>query len=481
MQHYALLSRDEVEQIHETSLQILEKIGLDLFYEPARTLLARIGARVEGNRVRFPPRLVEEQLNKAPSHFTLYARNPKHNLVIGQGRPHYLPANCPALVHDSIDGQRYGTLKDYNAFVKLSHISPHMDMCSNVLVEPVDVPEPFRHLAMTEACLRLTDKCFMGSCMGAQVARDVLDMLAMVYGRDSLINEPRVMSIPCSMTPLCYDSCMLGTLMEYARAGQPVMVNAITMAGASAPVTMAGALSLQNAEVLAGIVLAQAVREGTPVVYASGSSTVDFRTGSFSVGSPEMSMNNVLTAQMARYYNLPCRGAGALTDSPVPDAQAGYESMLNLSMAVSSGVDIILHAAGSLETLKCMSYEKFVLDEELISMMKRVRQGVHVGKESLALEVIAEVGPGGQFLDHDHTFEHFREEIYLPTVSTRDSFSDWLGHGAYYTEKRARTRSMFLLESYTAPDFSDSLARDLNAFIERHGACGPVREAGGLL
>jgi trimethylamine--corrinoid protein Co-methyltransferase len=194
-----------------------------------------------------------------------------------------------------------------------------------------------------------------------------------------------------------------------------------------------------------------------------------------------MAMNNVLTAQMARYYNLPCRGAGALTDSPVPDAQAGYESMLNLSMAVSSGVDIILHAAGSLETLKCMSYEKFVLDEELISMMKRVRQGVHVGKESLALEVIAEVGPGGQFLDHDHTFEHFREEIYLPTVSTRDSFSDWLGHGAYYTEKRARTRSMFLLESYTAPDFSDSLARDLNAFIERHGACGPVREAGGLL
>ncbi len=469
MQRYALLSQEQIEQVHETSLKILQNIGVNFFDEPARTVLARTGAKVDGPRVRFPRNLVEEQLGKPPSRFTLYARNPEHNLVVGHGRPAFLPANCPALVHDSVDGQRYGTLKDYNAFVKLTQISGQLDMCSNVLVEPVDVQEHLRHLVMTEACLQYTDKCFMGSCTGRQAARDVLEMLSMVFGsREALINEPRVMSIPCSMTPLCYDECMLGTLMEYARAGQPVMINAITMAGASAPVTMAGALSLQNAEVLAGIVLTQAVREGTPVVYASGSSNVDLRTGSFSVGSPEMAINNVMTAQMARFYGLPCRGAGALTDSPVPDAQSGYESMLNLSMAVSSGVDIILHAAGSLETLKCMSYEKFVMDEELIAMLKRVHQGINVHEESLAYEVIEEVGPGGQFLDHEHTFEHFREEIYLPTLSTRETFNDWISHGSYGSEKRARTRSILLLENYIQPDIPDSVLNDLRKFVELH-------------
>ncbi len=463
MQHCELLTPDQVEAVHEASLAILERTGLDFHHEAARNLLARAGARVDGIRVFFPRTLVEAQRTKPPEQFTLHARDPEHDVVIGGDRPVFVPANCPAFVMEPDGTRRYGTLEDYRRFVMLTDRSPHLDLCSNIPVEPTDVPEPVRHLHMTYACLTHTDKCFMGSCLGADAVRDVLRMMSMVFG--DLEDTPRVLSIPCSLTPLSYDERMLGALMTYAQAGQPVMVNSVAIAGATAPVTLAGALAVQNAEILAGVVLSQLVREGTPVVYASGSSNVDMQSGAFCVGSPEMALNNTMAAQMARYYHLPSRGAGALTDSMRPDAQAGYESMMNLVSAVQSGLHVVLHAAGALETINSVSYEKFLLDEEAVGMVKRLQQGVRVDENSLALDTVEETGPGGSFLTATHTFLHFRDELFFPQITRRRSFSAWTASGRESTLSEAHRRWPEVLASCERPALPPSVDRDLKAFM----------------
>lgn len=466
MQPCELFTADQVEAVHEASLDILDRVGVDFHYKPARDLLAKDGARVEGHRVFLPPRMVEEQRAKPPSRFTLYARNPKHDVIIGGDQPVFVPANCPAFVMDMDGNRRYGTLKDYEQFVILTDQSPHLDMCSNIPVEPTDIPEPVRHLHMTYACLKHTEKCFMGSCLGAEAARDVLQMMAAVFGdTDDLANQPRILSIPCSLTPLGYDERMLGALMTYAEAGQPVMINSIAIAGATAPVTLAGSLALQNAEILAGIVLTQLCREGTPVIYASGSSNVDMRSGAFCVGSPEMSMNNALAAQMARFYGIPSRGAGAITDAVLPDAQAGYESMMNLMSAVQSGIHVVLHAAGALETINSISYEKFLLDEEAVAMVKHVHKGVRVDEEALAQETIREVGPGGSFLNVTHTFLHFRNELFFPHLTKKQSFTAWRDSGRTSAVAEAHRKCEEILSSWEPPSLPPSVDRDLKCFL----------------
>lgn len=463
-----LLSLDQIEAIHETSLEILQDVGVIFYDDPACELLRHAGAELEGQRVFFPRRLVEELLEKPPERFTLYGRDSAHDVIIGGEDPVFVPTNCPPFVHDIDQGRRAGTMQDYENFVKLTHSSSHLDMGSNVPVEPTDIPEQHRHLHMTRACLQYTNKCFMGVCSGGQAARDVLQMMSMVYGDgEALASMPRIISIPCSLTPLCYDASTLGALMEYAKAGQPVLINSIAMAGSTAPVTLAGALALQNAEILAGIVLCQLVREGTPVVYAAASSNASMNTGAFCVGSPEMAVSNIVSAQLARYYKLPSRGVGALTDAKVPDVQSGYEAMMNLQSAVDSGVHFILHAAGALETMNCMSYEKFVLDEELIAMMKRVQQGMVVDTNSLALETIREVGPGGHFLDARHTYEHFRTAFFTPQVSNRDSFSRWEKDHSRHVLHKANQTWKKNLALYEQPHLPRSLLSDLNRFIDQ--------------
>jgi trimethylamine--corrinoid protein Co-methyltransferase len=466
MLHFQLLTKSQIEQIHEATLETMERIGIDFRHPSALDILTHGGAKVDGCRVFFPRQMLETQLRKVPSEFTLYARNPKHNLIIGGDHNIYVPANCPPFVTDLDNGRRYGTLTDFENLVKLTHTSQNLDMCSNILVEPTDVRQEHRPAKTTYACLRLSDKCFMGSAIDPEGAHQTLRMLSMVFGeQDALAQKPRVVAIPCSLTPLGYDEHMLGVMIEYAQAGQPQLINSLTIAGATAPVTLAGALMVQNAEILAGIVFTQLVREGTPVVYAMGSSCADMRSGALAVGAPEMAIHNVMAAQMAKFYNIPSRGAGALTDSKTPDMQAGYESMMNLMAAHNGGVNFILHATGALETINCVSYEKFVIDDEMVGMVKRIHRGIEVSKESLALDVIEEAGPGGQFLDKDHTFEHCRNEFYFSRLSDRSPYESWVKAGAHSIEEVANQKWKTILEDYQQPDWPDSVDKDLRNYI----------------
>ena len=467
MQHFEILTKNQIEKVHETSLQILEKIGMDFGYPPALKVFKKGGAKVDGQRVFFPSRLVEAQIKKAPRRFTLHARNPQNNVVIGGRNTVFAPGYGSAFVTDLEYGRRQATLKDFENFVKLTGASANQDILSGTVVEPTDVAYETRHARMIYTAVKYSDKCFMGSTMGARAAGDCIQMVAILFGsREQIESAPGIISIIGPLTPLKYDARMLGALMEYAAAGQPTLIASLAIAGATGPVTLAGNLALQNAEVLAGIVLAQLLREGTPVIFGGASSNTEMRNGTLSIGSPEMAINAAATAQMARYYKVPARCGGAVCDAKAPDGQAAYESMMSLLMARVSGANFVLHSAGILESFNCMSYEKFIIDDEMCGMVKRIQRGIEVNPDTLALDVIKEVGPGGHFLDKDHTFDHFRTEFYQPRLSNRDDFVTWQANGSPQNMGTAHKKVKEILESYEAPELPPDVDKALQRFIE---------------
>ena len=370
-------------------------------------------------------------------------------------------------VTDLDSGRRKGTLRDFVNFVKLTGASTHQDICSGTVIEPNDVPHEIRHAQMLYTAMKYSDKCFMGSSMGEKRARDSIRMASILFGSQAqLAEKPCLISIMGSLTPLKYDSRMLGAIMEYAKAGQPQLVASLAIAGATGPATLAGSLALQTAEILAGIVLTQLVREGAPVIFAGSSTNAEMRSGALSIGSPEMAMNTAATAQMARYYNLPSRSGGAVCDAKIPDAQAAYESMMSLLMAQVSGINFVLHTAGILESYNSMSSEKFIIDDEMCGMVKRIKKGYEINADTLGLDVIRESGPGGHFLDKDHTFEHFRSEFYQPALSNRDDFDGWYAKGSPQSMEAANKKYKEILESYEVPQLSADVDKDLLKFIE---------------
>ncbi len=468
MQPYELLTNEQVEQVHETALQILTQIGVEFGYPPALAVLKKGGAKVDGERVFFPARFVEEQIKKAPSVFRLYARNPAKDVIIGGDHITFTPGYGAPFVTDLDSGRRNGTLQDFVNFVKLTTASTNQDICSGTVIEPNNVPHEIRHAQMLYTAIKYSDKCFMGSAMGEQGARDSIRMASILFGSEAqLAEKPRLISILCSLSPLKYDDRMLGALMEYAKAGQPLLVTSLAIAGATGPATLAGNLALQTAEILAGIVLTQLVREGTPVIFSGSSSNTEMRSGALSIGSPEMAMNTAATAQMARFYHLPSRSGGAVCDAKAPDAQAAYESMMSLLMAQVSGVNFVLHSAGILESYNCMSYEKFIIDDEMCGIVKRIKRGYEVNEDTLGLDVIKEAGPGGHFIDKDHTFEHFRTEFYQPQLSNRDDFDSWQASGSPQSVEAAGKKYKKILETYETPDLPADVNRDLQKYIEK--------------
>ena len=284
MQWYECLTSHQVEQIHETSINILDQIGIEFSYPPALDVLRKGGARVEGQRVYFSPQLVERQIKKAPAQFTLHARNPENNVVIGGDNIVFVPGYGAPFVTDLDKGRREGTLLDFENFVKLTGASPYQDICSGMVIEPTDVPAERRHAEMIYTAFKYSDKPIMGSAMGVEGARDSIRMASILFGSEKeLAEKPCMVSILCSLTPLSYDDRMLGAIMEYAKAGQPQFLSSLAIAGATSPATLAGTLALQNAEVLAGIVLTQLVRAGTPVIFAGSSTNAEMRTGALTL------------------------------------------------------------------------------------------------------------------------------------------------------------------------------------------------------
>jgi trimethylamine--corrinoid protein Co-methyltransferase len=448
-------------------MKVLEQVGVAFPQAEALAVFKRYGARVEAERVYLSETQVMAALKDIPKQFTLHARNPKRSVTIGGGSLVFAPGYGAPFLVDAEIGKRSATLEDYIALAKLSHMLPNQDITGHLLVEPEGVKVSYLHMLL--AHMTHSDKPLMGSTVGRAGAQATLDMAQILFGGD-LAGRAAFIGLINSLSPLGYSAEMLDALLVYAQARQPLVLAACAMAGATGPVTLAGALAMQTAELLAGIVLTQLINPGTPVVFGSTSTNIDMKTGGLCIGSPELSQLIAAQAQLARYYGIPSRSGGSLTDANSPDAQAGFEAMMALLTTANSGVDFVLHSAGILSSYLAFSYEKFVLDDEMCGMVRRLRSGFIVSPETLAYEVIAKVGPGGNYLMEDHTVDRCRTEFWKPSLCDRGGLEAWMGRGCQDAKARARVRWQTLVRNHRDPELDQIISRQLQAYLQEHSS-----------
>ncbi|HEY0493355.1 MAG TPA: trimethylamine methyltransferase family protein [Candidatus Dormibacteraeota bacterium] len=465
---YDILSEEQVAKIHDQAMLILQEIGVDFLHPRALDAFRAAGLKVDEQRVRFEAAFIAEQVGKVPAMFDVQARNPKNTVTIGGDFMVTAPVYGPPFITDLDRGRRNPTIEDFNNFDKMAQATPQIHCAGGTIVEPENVPLETRHLDMVYSHLRWTDKPFMGSVISEENARDSIEMASIVFGgRDKIEKTPALLALVNVNSPLRYDDRMLGALMEYAAANQPVIATPFLMAGAMSPMGLAGTIAQQTAEALAGIALIQLIRPGAPCIYGSFLTNVDMQSGSPAFGTPESAMGILASAQMARHYRIPFRGGGALTSSKSPDAQAAYESMMCMWPTVLGGVHFVLHAAGWLESALLASYEKFIIDVECLRMFEWMMQkGIPFDDEGLAMDGIREVGPGGHHLGSEHTMRNYRTGFYRPMISSTENYDRWQRMGSRTADRVATEKWKQLLKDYQDPGLDGGIDEQLQAFIE---------------
>ncbi len=439
---YRLLSKEEIEMIHKTSLKILQQTGVKSENEEILTHFSKIGAEVDFEKgiIRFSPTLVEDAINKASSKVFLCGREEKNDLNL-EGKKVYCGTGGAALnVLDLETGERRESrLKDIADIAKL------VDALDNIhfYLRPVvarDISSEYLDVNKYYAALSNTSKQVMGSAYTLESALEVISMAEEIAGGKEKLRERPIISFITSFikSPLQLTDPTVLVLMKIAEEGMPVALSTGPMAGSTSPVTLAGTLAQVNAEQLCGMILTQSINPGTPVIYGAIPSIADMRTMNVSHGAIELGIFAAAGAQLAQYYNFPYYAKGGLTDSKIPDIQAGYEKGMTLLMAALAGANYIHDAAGMLESTLTVAYEQYVIDNEIIGMAMRALQGIEVNEETLALEVIDRVGPGGNYLAETHTVKHMRSELFFPKVSDRSSREEWISKGGKDARERAR-------------------------------------------
>lgn len=364
-------------------------------------------------------------------------------------------------------GRRYGTLDDFENFVRLTYASPWLHHSGGTVCEPVDVPVNKRHLDMVYAHLRCSDKPFLGSVTSTERARDCIEMCRIVFGREFVDRKCVIMGNVNVNSPLLWDQSATSVIRTYAEAGQGTVIVPFILGGAMGPVTTAGAIAQAHAETLVGCALTQLVRPGAPVIYGNFLSLMDLRSGSPAFGTPEPAAGSLVVGQLARRLGLPLRCAGSFTNSKLPDAQAMQESAMSMLSAIHCGSNFLLHSAGFLEDLLSMSYEKFVLDEDFCGALHSYLQGVSVDDDSLALDAWKDVEPGGHFLGNEHTMRHYRTAFWESRVSDRAPFETWIEQGEISSMERANQRWKKILKDYRPPELDVAVEEALKSFIAR--------------
>ena len=463
-----VFSAADLEKIHEATVKVLHETGLEVVSDRAREYFKKAGVRVENGHVHLTEEEILKYTEMAPEEFELKARNPENNVLVGGKNTVLSPGYGSPFVMEYKDRvRRNSKFKDYQNFTKLAHWSDNIDVVGGVLVEPTDLEDRVRHGKMLHTAVTLSDKCLMGSSMGAQKAQECLDMTAIIFGSEEFVRDNTVLiSLINTNSPLQIDERMSDALMVYSENQQAMVIASLCMTGTTSPTTLPASLVQQNAEILTGICLTQIINPGTPVVYGSASSVVDLKTGDLALGSPETAKMFNGTAQIARKYGVPSRGGGALTDSLFPDSQAGYESMLNVISAINSGFNFMLHAAGLLENYMSMSYEKFIIDEEILGVVNNVATGLKADAETLAVEVINEAGSGGNFISSEHTYRHMKD-MRQPLLSVRERYlSD---REQLNAADRAHKKCQEVLENFSPPKLPAGIKQELENYIDGLG------------
>lgn len=462
------LPGEQLERLHQASMQILEEVGLDFLDAEVLDIWEKAGAKVDhaAQHVWIDRGLLLEAVAKAPRSFTWRARNPERSVVIGENALTFGPNGGMVYATDLDRGRRIGSMRDYEELVKLSQLCNVLHFATWEQVAPQDVPAATRHLHRLRAGFTLTDKAMMEAAHGREITTDCLKMAELVFG-DLTTGGPVIGDVINVNSPLRYDERMLGGLVTYARAGQVTFITPFILAGAMSPITVAAALAQQNAEALAGVALTQLVRPGAPVIYGGFTTNVDMKSGSPVFGSPEGAWALLVGAQLARRYGLPYRGSGSLTNAKVADAQAAYETMWTLWPAIQAHTNLLMHAVGWLEGGLTASYEKFIIDVELLAMFYHFLAGFTIDDDTLALDMIAEVGPGGHHFGTAHTQARYTTEFYQSALADRLGYDTWLEAGGWDAMKRANLIWKELLQQYEAPPLDPAIAEALDDYVAR--------------
>ncbi len=473
--YYSVLGDTDLAQLEHNADTILQDIGIDI-KEDQETLdiFVAAGAKAEGERVRFPRGMLREIIQKtAPKMFTQYARNPENNVVIGGDNLVLVPAYGPPFVYSREGGRRYAKIEDFRNFVKLAYMSPHMHHSGGTVCEPMDLPVNKRHYDMVYSHIKYSDKAFMGSVTQPERALDSVDMVKIVFGEDFVEENCVLVNLINANSPMTFDNVMLGSLKNYARHNQAVMVSPFVVAGAMSPVTAAAVAAQSLAEGMVGMALAQLIRPGAPVIYGNFVSSMSMQSGAPTFGTPEASLIINMGAALARRLGVPFRSAGGFNASKLPDAQAAYEAANTMQNGLLAGVNFMLHTAGWLEGGLAMGYEKFVMDCDQAGMMAVYAKGVDMSENGQALDALASVGPGQHFLGCEHTQKNFKTAFFTSEIADNNSYEQWIEDGSLDAEQRAEKIYKEMLANYTLPDLDPDIDARLVKYMADKKASFP--------
>ncbi|MDZ5663128.1 trimethylamine methyltransferase family protein [Nocardioides sp. S-58] len=470
MPRYEVLSEDAMATLDKGWRRLMTEIGVEFMDERALELFRQAGQRVEDNTVFLDPDFVLEQVAKAPREFDVQARNPENSIHIGGDSMAFGAVYGPPFVRQG-DVRRDATMEDFRSFTKLAQSFAVLDSAGGVICEPNDTPLDSRHLDMTYALQTLTDKVYMGNVVSGVNAADTLAMTSILFGsREAIEETPATISLINCNSPLRWDDRMLEAQFEYSHAGQPVVLTPFILMGAMSPVTIPAALVQQIVEALSGIALSQLIRPGTPVIFGSFLSNIDMQSGSPTFGTPESGLGLLCTGQIARHFGLPFRTGGGLTSSQVADAQAGYEALMTLMPTFLAGANWVMHSAGWLEGGLVAGYEKFIVDIELLQMLRHEFTPLEIDEASMAFDAHQEVGHGGHFLGAMHTMERFRTCFYRPLLSSSENYERWMRNGGHDANDRATARYQKTLADYEQPALDDAVREELEDYVIRRRA-----------
>ncbi len=445
-----VLTSSEIENIHAATLRVLEEVGVE-FQDPEALALFRknAGASVDGSRVRFTPRLIEWALEQAPAKFYLRARNPKFDLLLGDGNTYYTSAFGATFVCDSAEQQyRQATLSDLQRYLILCDQLENVHYCLTAFI-PQDIPPRIAEVYATAVQFNYTEKHHDIGVPTSEFVDHVIG-IGRIVAASSGVEFPTFSFGITINSPLVYSSEVLPKTVKAAKNGIPVRIVSGAMAGGTAPVTLAGTLVVQNAEVLAGITLCQLVNPGCPVMYGTFAGGMDMRVGKWVAGGPELSLINAATAQLCARYNIPLGyGTGGISDSRIPDVRAGMEKGLTTLFAALCGVEVIHDGvSGLIASGMAINFEQLVIDNEIAGIVNRLLRGIEVNEGALAFDVINSVGPGGHFLDQKHTVTRFKTEHHISALLSRDYLLEWPASPEENLLEQARCRVQQILESH---------------------------------
>ncbi|MFO8010429.1 MAG: trimethylamine methyltransferase family protein [Dehalococcoidia bacterium] len=461
---YRPLKPDDVQDIDRTGRRILEQVGVHILSDAFLERLEKAGANVdrENQRVRFDGAWLDEVLSKAPSQFTLYSRDGVKDIHLGSGNSYFGNGGRVFRILDMrTGGYRYTLLRDVsNTAILVDHLK-YLDFYI-IACQAHDLQPETYHLNDFFRAFYRTTKHVMGGCGDVRGARQMWELASLIAGgEDYLAEKPFVSVITNVISPLTIDNTVLEILDFCIERGIPVTCAPAPISGATAPATLAGTLTQLHAESLAGVAVVQALKPGAPVLYGAVPTAMDLRTMEFTMGTVEMGMMNAAAVQLAKLYNLPIYASAGLTEAKRPDIQAGFEKLFSNFTVAMTGADYIHLAAGMLDSGNSISYEQYVIDNEMIGMIRRVIEGIRLDDSTLAYDVIEKVGPGGNYVMEEHTVDHMMDEFFYPSLSVRCNFDVWEERGRPDMLSRSREMVEQTLNEGRQPRLSDEVIRKI--------------------